>query len=206
MKQNHFSLVELLIVISLFGVLISLLSPSLQSIYQSSEKILCQNNLKEIVLAEHHHGEDYGGFFSPHLVQKNEHPFGFHWYRNNYLKSYFTENTIPGCPQDPPWTKLSRAKGYGRNIAIIYLKDRADKAINLNNPSLEPYKKAIVSDGTMHFISALGVSDQRGWLNHGEQSLRAAAFRHLNTANAAFFDGHTESLDLAEHVDNETHI
>jgi len=61
---RRFSLIELLIVFSIFGILISLLQPSLKSIISSSGFIGCSNNLKQIGGGHFLYMEDYDYYFS----------------------------------------------------------------------------------------------------------------------------------------------
>src|SRR4029079_7482836 len=68
-----FTLVELLVVIAIIGVLVALLLPALQSARESSRRVACTNNLKQIGLASHSF-HDANGRFPPGQLGPMPHP------------------------------------------------------------------------------------------------------------------------------------
>lgn len=60
--KKDFTLVELIMVISIIIVLASLLLPALRKVKDKSEDIKCKNNMKQLMVCTHSYGEDYKGF------------------------------------------------------------------------------------------------------------------------------------------------
>jgi prepilin-type N-terminal cleavage/methylation domain-containing protein len=73
---SGFTLVELLVVISIIALLLSILMPSLQRARDQGRRIVCANNIRNMGLATTMYAEDYNGdspiiSFNPYMNQPN---------------------------------------------------------------------------------------------------------------------------------------
>lgn len=127
MGKRMFSMIELLVVISIIGLLVGLLAPVLTSSKEQGRKAVCANNLAQIHKANSQYSVDFGCYCPARGVEggRSGRPnfwFGYQEnagdevdYAKGFLARYMStkEDDVIHCPS---WTSdNSAARGYGYN-------------------------------------------------------------------------------------------
>jgi prepilin-type processing-associated H-X9-DG protein len=109
-RRGAFTLVELLVMISIIGLLMSVLLPSLGRARRQADAVVCTNNLRNLGFAFACYANDYDDYTMPARVQQTDayiywwgkksddgidYKTGFLW---PYLRSELKKNSVYECP------------------------------------------------------------------------------------------------------------
>jgi prepilin-type N-terminal cleavage/methylation domain-containing protein/prepilin-type processing-associated H-X9-DG protein len=94
-KNNGFTLVELLVVISIIGILIALLLPAIQAAREAARRAQCANNLRQIGVALQSYASQYQTF-PPGIKARTR--FSYDYYANGGSEwTYLLHYLMPYC-------------------------------------------------------------------------------------------------------------
>lgn len=172
-----FSLVELLVVISIIAILISILLPALDSVRKTAKLAQCTNNLKQYGVAMAMYTSDNDAFLPLEPIWF----YAVQYYispQTGYIKPGDKPGNIWACPENPEGEFDGNSPSYSSALSqhvdgefgvIPY------KVINIKYP----WGKAFLF-GANHW-------ETRNMHFSAESKLR---FRHLGKDNFLFIDGH----------------
>jgi prepilin-type N-terminal cleavage/methylation domain-containing protein/prepilin-type processing-associated H-X9-DG protein len=124
-SQHGFTLIELLVVIAVISLLVSILLPSLNRAKDLAKQVVCQSNMKQLVLAFTVYNHDYGSYYPACLTHGPEGyrkwPQQLRPYAARNINMYgpnASEEVVFKCPADMNYyadTQDYREVSYGIN-------------------------------------------------------------------------------------------
>ncbi len=222
-KNAAFTLVEMLVVITIIGILAALLMPSLQTAMGGARTTYCSNTQKQMGIANCMYVSDWHGYCVP-LVNGAS---GTSWIANASFQEYMQ---LSGCFSDSwsyqyhcpdslfrqvtVWNQIIQGRrtcllgasygmnyqnsGYGWNA----LANRKSFMAYRLNKLRAPGQTTMVVDSAQAFLTMSPSVTNCGYYLNGEglyppQCNYAPRHQNKNNGNHLFFDGHVQSIPAA---------
>jgi prepilin-type N-terminal cleavage/methylation domain-containing protein/prepilin-type processing-associated H-X9-DG protein len=178
-RRRAFTIVELLIVLSIVCLLASILLTVFTRVRENGRRAVCQANLKQLALGMQQYVQDYDGKFPPS-----------HDFQVQLVSTYIKNDKLFHCPSAAP-AQSPNERDYDMTGWLDEFDFKTNKVTGKH--------ESVVADGatTVLFYEIAGY----------EEEVKCSCFTgkmvvsHFNGANYAFVDGHVKwrtSLQAAE--------
>jgi len=217
MRKRNFTLTELLVVISVFLILASLLSPSLSKMLRSAHETVCANSTRDLLIVTHTYADDADGYFMdlaklPNSAAIQSSPYWtFGYWRNLLTTDYALSREHFYSPTNEKWNSDSfyyysggsqmvmgrmyfGAKGrYSTLNSATPVAKRGTPTFAIRNTDM-PSQRALWTDLNRrwdgYFITP-GDEERR----HGSNHLYAPNYDWPSLTHNGMFDGSLETND-----------
>jgi prepilin-type N-terminal cleavage/methylation domain-containing protein/prepilin-type processing-associated H-X9-DG protein len=198
--MKKFTLMELLIVITILGILWSILLPSLQRTRAKTRQAVCLSNQKQVATAAFSYLVDDGRYLPQNFAYGNQ------WIKRlipAYFEVHIRSESILQCPDG---VLLPNDQLNTSNVAMnIFLsgKQRADGSTvtsSYNAIEADPVETCLLMESYRDWPGAHPWLMTSSKIKVDGNGYKIA--RHLNRANTIFLDGHTESLKDTKLINN----
>lgn len=198
---NKFTLLELLIVISIIALLVGLLLPALNTARATANGISCASNLKQLSTVYIFYSNDYDDYLpcNDNINGKGSSSTQATWL-NDTVETYLAKSNASTSPVKvlfcPDEQKLTgKTTNYGLNYLIATNSTGGIKTTSHQTPGLT----SMLVENYGHLCYYCYVNNEnKTYDESAPKNNRAVFFRHRSQATVAFLDSHVEKLNKSQ--------
>jgi len=223
--KRGFTLIELLVVIAIIAILAAILFPVFAQAREAARKSSCASNLKQIGIAFTMYAQDYDGGYPLHYTLAPSYTSGCYWFgclnagvvdkTQGMLYPYTKNHQIQLCPSFKAGFAYNGATGgYGYNWIYLASDTAAGRygdwsvyEAQIQRPTdciaftdTATYR----TTGTPGLYETFSVAPPSSSLGYGD--FPSSHFRHAETTNAVFVDGHVKALKPIRRATNANNV
>ncbi|PKL48871.1 MAG: hypothetical protein CVV39_03645 [Planctomycetes bacterium HGW-Planctomycetes-1] len=205
-RIKAFTLVELLVVISIIAMLLAVLMPALRKARQQAQKVVCSSNMRQMGVALQCYLQENDS----HLPDSSCHTSDPNQYWLKILIKYLKQDLLFKCPSDKTenfvdWNKPlcqqpadSRWSSFTLNALLDSKCSRFNGRYNSVKFIYKPQHCIYVSENPSSWTSADHIHPETWGYNIKIAKGQIAWDRHLKKSNYLFTDGHAETLKIED--------
>jgi prepilin-type N-terminal cleavage/methylation domain-containing protein len=205
-RSSGFSLIELIVVVSIIAILASLLLPAIGLVRAQAKQMKCGSNLRQLGIASSIYAEDHDGIL-PNTYNNLVSP-AYRWteviapYVDSTPKGddvgiRYTDSVLAGCPNYIPASGWGAWDvGYGMNGSLRRPQNTKNSDTRSMPSNFAVYQLTGIANASRRAL----LGDCTTFTLQDTINIASQSLRHQNHINTLLCDLHVQALSLTDHL------